>query len=418
MELVLTGINHKSAPVGIREKIAFGTDDLLKALSQIRQFPEIRESAILSTCNRTEIYAITGSEKLIPEYLSQFHQVSMNQFANHLYQKHDMEAARHLFQVAGGLDSLVVGENQILSQVKQVLKFAQEAKSLGTVLYRLFQTAILAGKRIRTETALSENPGSIGEAAVDLAQQIFGDLQGKRILVLGAGEMGQVVMQALGKAGVSRPQLCSRTYQNALALAEKLNGTAHPYEKLESLLSETEIVIAATGSPVPVLSRNQLEKTMRERRYAPLFIIDIAVPRDVEESAGSLENLYLYNIDDLQGIVNKANQAREKEIVKASRIVDEELARFEQWKDSLSVIPTIRALNDRMDEIKKNEVERILSKYPHLSEQERAALENLAHALTNKILHEPLVQLKNYGNHPLGTDYLEVARDLFGLNHE
>jgi len=418
MELVLTGINHKTAPVGIREKVAFTANDLPKALAHIRQLPEIRESAILSTCNRTEIYVVTESEKIIPEYLSEFHHIEINHFADHLYQKRDMDAARHLFLVAGGLDSLIVGENQILSQVKQVLKFAQEAKSLGTVLFRLFQSAILAGKRIRTETALNDNPGSIGEAAVDLAEQIFGDLTGKRVLVLGAGEMGQVVMQALAKSGVSRPQLCSRTLKHAEELAHKLNGTAHPFDHLKTLLSETEIVIAATGSAKPILTRSQLEKTMRERRYAPLFMIDIAVPRDVEESASTLENLYLYNIDDLQAIVQKANQAREKEIVKASAIVDEELVKFEAWKDSLQVIPTIRALNDRVEAIKKKEVERILGKYPNLSEQERAALENLAHGLTNKILHEPLVQLKNYGNHPLGTDYLEIARDLFGLNHE
>lgn len=401
MELVVTGINHKTAPVDIREKVAFLPSDLPKALAQIRKFPEIRESAILSTCNRTEIYAVTGSENPIPEYLSQFHHLAIDHFSNHLYQKRDMDAARHLFNVAGGLDSMVVGENQILSQVKQVLKFAEEAKSLGTVLYRLFQSAILAGKRIRAETALSENPGSIGEAAVRLAEQIFGDLRGKRVLVLGRGEMGQTVMQALAKSGVQSPIVCSGR---------------EPIKAIDSHLSTTEIVITATGRPAPILSKNQLEKTMRGRKRAPLFIIDIALPRDVEESAGVIENLFLYNIDDLRKIVDKANETREKEIVKASGIVDEELAKFEAWKDALSVVPTIRELNERMEEIKKTEIERILSKYPNLGLSDRAALENLAHGLTNKILHHPLVQLKNYGNHPLGTDYLQIARDLFGLN--
>ncbi len=421
MNLVLAGINYKTAPVSIRESIAFRDDDLPKAFELIRTFSEIRESAILSTCNRTEIYAVTNSLEMsdvIPEYLARYHEIPSKSFLPHLYTKEGLDAARHLFVVTSGLDSLVVGENQILSQVKQFFRRAQEAKSLGTILHRLFQCAILAGKRIRHETTLGENPGSVGEAAVELAKQIFGELKEKAVLVLGAGKMGRLILEALTSAGVSSPMVASRTFEKAKEVAEELHGIPYSLDDLDQPLQKSDIIITATNAATPVLKRARLEGLMRERRFSPLFIIDIGVPRDVEATAGQLENLFLYNIDDLKQIVSKSNESLQKEMVKAEEILDEELLKFQTWKDSLQVIPIIKALTFRMEEFKSKETEKVFQKFPNLSEQEREAIENLAHSLINKILHRPLVQLKTFADHPLGIEYLEVTRTLFGLGEK
>lgn len=418
MNLLLTGLNYKTAPVAIREKIALRPHDIPSAFQVLNSFPEIRESAILSTCNRTEIYVVTSSIELnglLPECLGRFCKISPQTFSTHLYTKHNLEVARHLFTVASGLDSLVLGEDQILSQVKQFFKLAQETKSLGTILYRLFQAAIEAGKRIRHETAIGENPGSVGEAALELARQIFGQLNGKNILVLGTGKMGRLLLDTLLQSGVSKLMVCSRTFEKAQEIAKQMNGTPFPIEDLAKPLLQADIVLSASSSSTPLLTRAMLDPIMRERRFSPLFIVDIAVPRNVEESAGQLENLFLYNIDDLKQIVQKANMALQKEMAKAEKILEEELQKFNAWKDSLQVVPTLRALTNKMEEVKSKEIERILSKFPGFNERQRDILENLAHGLVNKMLHGPLIQLKKYANHPLGEDYLKVVRDLFGL---
>lgn len=420
MNLLLTGLNHKTAPVSIREIVAFGLDGLPGAFQIFRAIPEIRETLILSTCNRTEIYAVTQSAHvngLIPECLSHYHNISPDAFKNHLYVKEGREAARHLFSVASGLDSLVLGENQILSQVKTYFKAAQDAKSLGMILHRLTRASIETGKRIRHETAIGENPGSVGEAALDLAETVFGSLKERKVLVLGAGEMGRLVFETLATSGVSNPTIVSRHLQNAKEFAERIHGTASSFDDLDSGLESADIVITAAGGSLPVLTREKLEAVMHKRRAAPLFIIDIAVPRNVEESAGTLENLYLYNVDDLEGVVQSARGPLQKEIAKAEAILEEELSKFDMWLKSLEVTPTIRALTDKVEEIKAGELEKILSKFPHLNERERAAVETLAHTLANKILHQPLVQLKAYANDPKGLDYIEIVRNLFGLEN-
>lgn len=419
VNLFLTGLNHKTAPVSLREKIAFRPDDLPKALQIIRTEPEIRESVILSTCNRTEIYAVAHTSEMngfFSDYLSRFHQLPSAVLTPHLYQKAGFDAARHLFWVTAGLDSLVLGENQILGQVKQFYRIAQEERSLGTFLHRLFQRAIEAGKRIRHETALGENPSSVGEAAVELANHIFGDLKTKTVLVLGIGKMGQLVMDTLIESGVSNLLLCNRTFEKAQQLAQTVHGIAYSLEDLEKALLKANILIASSDTPVPLLSKQRLESIMRERRNAPLFIIDIAVPRNVEESAGRLENVFLYNVDDLQKIVAKSNQMAQKEMTKAHEILEEELGKFKTWQEALDIVPTIKQLALQMDAIKEQELQKILSKFPQFKGKDRAALELLAHNLVNKILHRPMVELKAYADHPLKIDYLEVAQTLFGLN--
>lgn len=418
MKLILTGLSHKTAPVTLREKIAFQPDELPKALHLIRNYLDIRESAILSTCNRTEIYILTQTTEIngvIPKYLGDYHAVNSHDLLPHLYTKVDLEAARHLFNVTAGLDSLVLGEDQILSQVKQFFKLAQEARSLGTILYRLFQSAIEAGKRIRHETALGENPGSIGQAAVDLAKQIFGDLKEKSILVLGAGKVGRTVLETLMGSGISRVMIVNRTVQNAEKLASEIQGNAYSFEKLDEALMLADIVITAAASNTPLLTETKLKEIMRQRRHAPLLAVDIAIPRNVEERASQLENFYLYNIDDLETIVEKSNHALQQEMAKAQIILEEELHRFNLWQKSLQFTPTIKKLTEKMELLKSKEVQKILSKFPDFTKREQAALENLAHGLVNKMLHHPLVQLKNYAEHPLGLDYLQVAQDLFGL---
>jgi len=421
MNLLLTGLNHKTAPVNIREKIAISFEDLPRAFQLFRQVPQIRESLILSTCNRTEVYTVLhapAESGFISECLGKLRHISPEAFAPHLYTKRDAEAAKHLFCVAGGLDSLVLGEDQILSQVKQYFRLAQEAKSLGTFLHRLFQSAILTGKRIRHETALGENPSSVGEAALELAEQIFGELKGKKLFILGSGEMGRLVAEAFLAKNTEHPMIASRTFENAKALASQMCGTAYAMKEIKLPLEKADIVIAASGGTEPLLTQKMLKPVMSKRRNAPLFVIDIAVPRNVEESAGKLDNLFLYNMDDLHKIVERANEKLEKELGKANQILDEELDKFLAWKESLQVIPTLRALTEKAERIKSKELERILAKLPDLNGKERAAFEHLAHSLVNKILHGPLVELKAYANHPLGLEYLQVVRDLFSLEEE
>lgn len=423
MNLLLTGLNHKTAPVSIREKIAFRPEELPEAFRAFRAFPEIRESLILSTCGRTEIYVVTHAADvngLIPECLAKYHEISPLTFKNHLYFKEGIEAARHLFCVTSGLDSLVLGEDQILSQVKQYFRVAQDSKTLGVILHRLFQRAIEAGKRIRRETTLGENPGSIGEAALELAKQIFGSLKGRTVLVLGGGEMGRLILEALATSGVSNPMVVTRTREKVEEFVRQIKGTAYSLDEMDTPLLQADILIAASGSTVPLLSRAKLESIMKARRYAPLFVIDIAVPRDIDESAGQLENLFLYDIDDLQQIVENAAGPLQRELVKAHQILEEELKQFQSWLFSLQVTPTIRALTDKFEEMKIKEVQKILSKFPHLSERERAAFHSLAHGLIRKILHQPLIQLKSHAHHPLGAEYVEIVRTLFGLeaSHE
>jgi glutamyl-tRNA reductase len=420
INLLVTGLNHKTE-LRIREKISFHPEQFDAAFERLKEVPEIREAVILSTCNRTEIYAIMNTlpkTQPIVSYLSDFHQIPPDFFLYHLYTKEGMNAARHLFRVTAGLDSLVLGENQILGQVKQSYKIGQTHQSLGTTLHRLFQRAIEAGKKIRNETMVGENPGSIGEAAVELAKQIFEDLQERAILVIGAGEIGEIVLEALMESGVSQIMVANRTYQKAQELAQRLNGTAFPLEALAHPLVKSDIVITATGSSTPILKKNDLEEIMKQRRHSPLFIIDIAVPRDVEENASKIENLFLYNIDDLKHIVEESNQAFQKEIMKANMIIEEELQEFYTWHQSRQIVPTIKALTEKTKKIKEQELQKFVNRLPNLSEKEKAVLEQFTDTLIAKILHEPLIQLKALAHHPLGEEYLEITRHLFKLDDD
>jgi len=421
MNLLLTGLNHKSAPISVREKISFDPANLPKAFELFRGLPEIRESLILSTCNRTEIYVVTQASELnglIPECLGRFHELPTQAFLNHLYTKEGTDVARHLFTVTAGLDSLVLGEGQILNQVRRFYRYAQEAGNVGTVLHRLCSHALEAGKRIRRETTLGENPRSIGEAALDLARQIFGSLEGKGVLILGGGKMGRALVDALARSRQSKIMVAARNFEKGKTMAHELGAVAYPLEQIELPLLEANIVITATGSPTPLLTKAFLQKMMKERREAPLFIIDIAVPRDVDANAGELENLFLYNIDDLQEIVKQGNETVEKEMTKANRILEEELSKFIAWKESLQIIPTLRALTRKIEAVKADEIRKALAKFSKLGQRERKIVENLAHSLIGKIMHRPLVQLKTYRGGSLGKDYLEVARDLFGLGED
>lgn len=418
MTLLLAGLNHKTARVSVREKLSLSVSELPGALEKVRAIHHVREVVILSTCNRTEVYTATDAAKEngVLSYFQEFCRLPLSDLAPNLYTKSDREAAHHLFLVAGGLDSMILGENQILGQVKQAFQIAQKERSIGTFLHRLFQSALEAGKRIRSETALGKNPGSVGEAAVELARHIFGTLQDKTVLLVGIGKMGNHVLEALLKNGISRLLLCNRTPKTARQAAEKFHGIAYPLEEVQKPLGAADIVITSTGSSTPLLTKLQLDSVMRERRYAPLFVIDIAVPRDVEETAGQIENLFLYNIDDLNRIVETYNRGAQKEAGRARLILEEELAKFQAWRESLEIVPTIKALTEKIEKLKSEELEKILSKNRNVTPEERSLLENLAHNLVNKMLHIPRIQLKNYASHPLRFDYLEVARNLFGLN--
>jgi len=327
MQLLLIGVNHRTAPIELRERLDFSVRGVASALVALAGRPSSSEAAVLSTCNRVEIYvACEDTERArrdLEVFISEFHGVPASEVAPHLYSQVGIHAARHLFRVAAGLDSLVVGEPQILGQVKDAYSLAAEHHCTGPLLSKLFHAAFAAAKRVRSETALSEGGVSIGYAAVALARKIFGDLKGRTVLVVGAGEMGKLTAQHMRAQGIHRMLITSRTAAHAAALAETMNAMAMPWEELGTALVESDIVITATGSAVPILSRASLEQTIRTRRHRPLFIIDIAVPRDVEPAVGDLEQVFLYNIDDLQEVVRENLTRRTAEAGRAEVLLAE-----------------------------------------------------------------------------------------------
>ncbi|MDW7710054.1 MAG: glutamyl-tRNA reductase [Deferrisomatales bacterium] len=420
MEIVVVGLSHKSAPVEFREKVAFAGDCLHEALRGVRDVPAVREAVILSTCNRVEIYAAArhrdeGVEGLC-RFMADYHRVPDPDLRPHLYVYAGADAVRHVFRVASSLDSMVVGEPQILGQVKDAYEAAAEGAATGLVLNRFLHKAFSAAKRVRTETRIAQSAVSISFAAVELARKIFGSLEGKHVLVVGAGEMCELAATHLMENGVTGVQVTNRTLARAEALAEKLRGRAVPFEQFRAHLHEVDIVISSTGAPHLVVDVEDVRSAMKERRQKPMFLIDIAVPRDIDPRINDLPNVYLYDVDDLQGVVDANKKERAKEAEKAEQVVAEEVAAFLSWLKTLEVAPTIRDLRERFDAIRRSELEKTLKAFGEgLTEKQRRSLEAMGQAIVNKILHEPSMYLKRQADDAALEGSVETVRQLFGL---
>ncbi|HZT43852.1 MAG TPA: glutamyl-tRNA reductase [Chthonomonadaceae bacterium] len=425
MVLVLVGISHHAAPIAVRERLSCPDSLLPGALTAAAACPGVQEAAILSTCNRMEIYAVTETPDaatayaLLSAHLVRFYQVPEATFAPYLYRKVDHEAVSHLLRVASGLDSLVLGEAQILGQVRTVLKAAEEAGTLGSTLHTLFQQAISGGKRVHTETALGRGAFSIGRAAVDLARGIFDDLSRATVLILGAGKMSELTVRYLVQNGVHFVVVANRTYEKAVTLAERLGGKAIQYDLFAEALLTTDIVISSTAAPHPILRREMLAPIMRRRRGRPLFLIDIAMPRDIDPDVADLENVFLYNIDDLQAVVVEEAKERAAEAVRAEAIAADEAAKFLAWYRTREAAPVITQLRDRLEQIRQDDLAQLRARLGHLSEREWQAIETATRAMMNRVAREPILRLKQASSETdSGTaryDLLSAAREIFGL---
>jgi glutamyl-tRNA reductase len=419
MELIVIGLNHKTAPIEIRERLAFPEDGIEKALSQIKSLPLLKENMILSTCNRVEIYAtVQETEKAILDlkgFLSRYHGLSLKEFEKNLYLLVGEEAVRHIFRVASSLDSMVVGEPQILGQIKSAYNMAAEAKTSGLILHRLLHRAFHVAKRVRTETKIGNSAVSVSFVAVELAKKIFGTLEKRTVLLIGAGEMCELAARHLVSGGIEKVLVTNRTYERAVTLAQEFRGEPISFEEIHRGLRMVDIVISATDSPQYLLHHEEVAKVIKDRKQKPIFFIDIADPRDIEPKVGDIENVYLYNIDDLQKVANDNIQDREKEAQKAEAIVRDEVVKFVNWYQSLEVTPTIVALRKKFEEIRNKELAKTFSIHPNFSDKERQSLEALTSAIINKILHDPLTLLKQKNEEAMADLYIDALRTLFEL---
>lgn len=422
MDIVLIGLNHKRASVELREKMAFPVGALEEPLKKMLDFPAIIEGLILSTCNRVEVLA-AGKDtdqitRNVKTFISEFHQISFDEFDDHLYVHADRSAIHHLFRVSSSLDSMVVGEPQILGQLKDAYREATENNTCGMILNNLIHHAFRVAKRVRTETEIGSSAVSVSYAAVELAKSIYESLDEKIVMLVGAGEMAEIAAQHFLNQRVKKLLITNRTFERAESLAKTFQGTPIPFDTFRRHLVDTDIVLCSTGSPDPILDKEDIKRTMRIRKNRPMFLIDIAVPRDVDPEVNGLQNVYLYDVDDLQGVVEDNLAQRKSEAIKAEAMVDEEVEGFQRWMQALEVTPTIKQLRKMLDEIRRAEVEKALSVMRDLSKKERKALEAMSAAIINKILHHPITLLKEESKIDGERPYTSLVRKLFHLDED
>ncbi len=417
--IILIGANHKTAPVELREKLSFTMEETIAALDHLKDDPNIREGLVFSTCNRTEIMYIpeTGDQiEEVIQFISQHKNIEVSKFRSSLYVYEGDEAIRHMFQVAASLDSMMVGEPQILGQIKQAYKTAVANGASGVLLNRMMHKAFSVAKRVRKETGIGDNAVSISYAAIELANKIFSDLSIKNVMLLGAGEMAELAVEHLISNNVKEIVVANRTFTNAHDLAQKFNGKAVQFEEREAALKDVDIIISSTGATEYVLTVNQVKRAMKKRHYKTIFFIDIAVPRDIDPKINGISNAYVYDIDDLKNIVEDNIQQREQETVKADRFVEEAVVTFRKWLDSLALVPTIKAINDKMTNIVDMEFNKTLSSLHHLSEEDIEAVRRMTRAIASRTIHDPIKFLRNTGDHRDDSLYLNVTRQLFDLD--
>ena len=424
VHILLIGVNHTTAPLGLRERLAIGNNDLAAALDHFAQSNgqgprSLIEGVILSTCNRLELYAAAddphqGLEELI-QFLSQKRRVPVEAFSETLYVKSNEDAVAHLFRVACGLDSMVVGEPQILGQVNDAYRAALDRNATGMILNTLFRHAIQVGRRARTETAIGQCATSVPAAAAALAEQEMDCLNDCRVLVVGASEMGRIAARTLMARGASDLVVANRSYDRAVKLAHEFNGEATTLYRLAEVLLQADIIITATASPHVILTSESVRTAMERRPERPMLIIDIAVPRDVEPAIANIPGVRLFDVDDLQDVVNANLAARQGEIPSVEGIADQETAAFMAWFNALNVVPTVIDIRQRAEAIKAQELELALRRLGDVGDRERQVVCTLAHRLVNKLMHEPTVRLKQQAAQGDCDLYTDVVRELFGL---
>lgn len=418
MRIVALGADHQSAPVALRERLCYARSEIGGALGALAALGAA-EAAIITTCNRTEVYALWPRDAgALASFLAESRCVRPEELNGRLYQVADRDAVAHLFRVACGIESMMVGEYQVLGQVREALEAAVEAGTAGTVLRRLFETAVRVGRRARSETAVGQGAFSVGGCAVQLARSVFGDLQGRHTLIVGAGKMSEVTARHLADQGADSVIVANRTYERACQLADCFGGRAVRYDELFECLGGVDIVIASTSAPHAVICRDDMARVMRSRRGRPLVLIDIAVPRDVEPSVGELEGVYLYNIDDLSSVVAQDAAARHKEVVKVERIVAEEAEAFAAWRASQAAAPLIASLRGRFEQVRREQLERAGPRLAQLPPEAREAVSELTAAIVNKLLHAPTVKLRGLLTDGNGDQRAEAIRELFDLSED
>jgi glutamyl-tRNA reductase len=427
MSVAVVGASHRTAPIELRERLTLGRGELAPALRLLAG--ERGEAVVLSTCNRTELYlaapdgAVDGAVARGLEMMAERLGLTAEAASRHAYVHRGREAAEHLFRVAAGLDSMILGEPQIQGQVRDAYASARESAGpegpvVGATLNRLFQTALAVGGRVRAETGLGIGAASVSSAAVELAKKIFGSLKGRRALVLGAGEMSEVTLECLRGEGVRSTIVANRTWERACELAERWGGEAIRWEGFAAALPQVDIVVCSTAAPHPVLTRERMRAALPNGVARPLCILDIAVPRDVEPSVGNEAGVFLYDIDDLQQMVDDNLGRRRGELPAAEAIVGEGVAEFWGWYASLAVVPTIRDLRDQGERLRRGETERVLRQLGHLSDDDRQAVDALTRSILNKLLHAPTVRLREAAGNGRGTGVLDTVRYLFELDRE
>ena len=423
MHIYCLGLNHNTTPIELREQLSLNEDAIRSALARLacgHLATSIAELVIISTCNRTELYAASNHTAIaeLEAFLSDASGVPAKQFRPHTYQYKDLEVARHLFEVAAGLDSLVIGEPQILGQIVRSLELARGQNMAGPVLNRLFQSAIHAGKRARTETGISRNPASVSSLAASLAERVLHPITEAQVVILGAGEMAELAVEALRKRGANRILVVNRTLERAHTIADRWGAEITTFENLDSALVSADVLISSTGAPHTILSADMVKHAMQTRTQRPLVLIDIAVPRDIDPDAANIPHVKLYDIDDLNEKLEGALAERMSEVPQVKSILDEEIKEFTEYMKSLEMIPIISDIRQQAESIRKEMLEKTLRRLPDLTEAERVRIEAMTQALVKQILHAPTNRLRAEASCPHAPEYAAVARTLFGLQSE
>ncbi|ADO58115.1 glutamyl-tRNA reductase [Paenibacillus sp. P2(2022)] len=419
MHIVVVGLNYRTAPVEVRERFTFAEQDLPKALEQLKLTKSVLEGVVVATCNRTEIYVVVDRLHMcgyfIRSFMEQWFGIPRDQFTQHLYIYEDEQAIRHLFRVTCGLDSMVIGETQILGQVKNAFLQAQSQKITATWFNMLFKQAVTLGKRAHSETSIGESAVSVSYAAVELGKRIFGMFTDKKVLILGAGKMSELTVKHLYSGGAAEVIVANRTLSRAEDLASKFNGTPVTMEEGMNRLADVDIVISSTGAQGYILDRNRVEASMKRRQSRPLFMIDIAVPRDLDPAIGELQNVFLYDIDDLEGIVESNLEMRRTEAAKIEHMIEDELSEFYQWLKTMGVRPVIRALQEKAESIHQDTLESLYNKLPELDERQRKVISRLTKSMLNQMMHDPINRVKELAVQKQGNEALDMFSHIFAL---
>ena len=420
LEIFLIGINHKTSSVKLREKLSFTYEEIENALKELLEKKDIKEALIFSTCNRTEILFVVFPHKknkdIIKKFLAEYKKISLYKFEDALYTYNGDKAVKHLFRVASSLDSMIIGEPQILGQIKNAYRIAVASNSSKVILNRLLHKSFSIAKKVRRETGIGDNAVSISYAALELANKIFNDISTKSVMLIGAGEMAELTLEHLISCNVKKIIIANRTFENALKLAKKFNGQAVKFEERENILLDVDIIISSTGATDYVLTANQVKKAMNSRKNRSIFFIDIAVPRNIDPKINQINNSYLYDIDDLHNIVDNNMEERKKKAIQGERLVEEAVIKFRQWMGNLKLVPTIVGIKKKIELITQRETEKTLANMQNLSQNDINAIKKMTQAIGKKIMHDPILFLKNTGEHRDDYKYLNFARHFFNID--